>query len=182
MIGDDDARWPARQSAAEGLHEAATVLRWFHTAVDDLLTDMAPLVADYFDERAALRPMTAEAEAALWARTGYRGFWDAALELSELLRTVNETDTADLERRVLGTARAQLVAGEDRLSLRPECVRGQLVIGDTCQDELNCANCGERMPDEAVYVGARVTAFESVWCIGCIEAVLERARECRDTA
>lgn len=177
----DDERWPARQTAAQSLHEAATVLQWFHTAVDDILTDMAPSVADYFDERAALRPMTAEREEALWARTGYRRFWDAALELAELLRTVNETDTADLERRVLGTARALHVADEERPSLRPEYVRGQLIIGDSCDEELDCVNCGGRLPDEAVYVGARVAALESVWCIGCIEGVLERAKECRDS-
>lgn len=181
MMTDENARWPARQVAAQSLHEAGTVLRWFHEAVDDLITDMAPLVADYFDERATLRPMTGEAEAEMWERTGYRAYWDAAGELAELLRTVNEADMADLERRVAGTARALLEAGDERVSRRPEYVRGQLIIGDSCTDELNCQHCGERLPDEAVYVGARVSAFESVWCIACIEAVLDRARECRDT-
>jgi hypothetical protein len=66
-------------------------------------------------------------------------------------------------------------AYEQTMEDMTRCAR--LVIGDTCADELDCQSCGQRLPQEAVYVGADVDGHEAIWCVSCIDAVLQRARE-----
>ena len=87
--------------AVQNLHEAAVVLEGAYKAIDRLLQETAPMQMAYFEERAALRPMSGEDENALWTRTGYSAFWDSATRLIELLQTVDEVDNADANRRFL---------------------------------------------------------------------------------
>lgn len=85
--------------AVNNLHEAALVLENLYTVVEELFDQTAPMQMAYFDERVTLHPQTDEQHRALWQRTGYQAFFDAAAALLELLQSVEEVDCADTRRR-----------------------------------------------------------------------------------
>lgn len=85
---------------AEDFHQAAAVLRGCSATIEQLLTEIGGQMMDYFDRRSS----TTDAEAqALAEESGYAEFWSRASELREVLDTVEDADTADTRRRLLGT-------------------------------------------------------------------------------